>query len=134
MFRSGVFNYVDVLDKAADASWLRNQAIANNIANIDTPYYKRQDVDFESVLEYELRHFQYEPLDVKVKNVNEKLGRLDVGTYTDMENYSYRIDKNNVDVDQEASQMAKNQLKYQGLMNSMSSEFSRTKTVITGNS
>ena len=128
MFTSGVFDYADVLNKAADASWLRHQAIANNIANIDTPYYKRQDVDFESVLEYELRHFQYEPLDVKVKNVH--LNRLDVGTYTDMENYSYRIDKNNVDVDQEASQLAKNQIKYQGLVNSMTQEFSRTKTAI----
>ncbi len=132
MFTSGVFNYVNVIDKAADASWLRQQAIANNFANIDTPYYKRQDGDLESVLEYELRHFQYEPLDVKVKNVNGKLGRLDVGTYTDMENYSYRIDKNNVDVDQEASQLAKNQIRYQALMNSMSSEFSRTKSVIGG--
>ncbi|MBR5336911.1 MAG: flagellar basal body rod protein FlgB [Lachnospiraceae bacterium] len=128
MFTSGVFDYADVLNKAADASWLRHQAIANNIANIDTPYYKRQDVDFESVLEYELRHFQYEPLDVKVKNVH--LNRLDVSTYTDMENYSYRIDKNNVDVDQEASQLAKNQIKYQGLVNSMTQEFSRTKTAI----
>ena len=53
-----------------------------------------------------------------------------MSTYTDMENYSYRIDKNNVDVDQEASQLAKNQIKYQGLVNSMTQEFSRTKTAI----
>ena len=94
MFKSGVFDYADVINKAADASWLRHQAIANNIANIDTPGYKRVDVDFESVLEYELRHFQYEPLDVKVKNVHM------------------------------------NQIKYQGLINSMDSEFSRTRTAI----
>ena len=128
MLKSGVFDYADVINKAADASWLRHQAIANNIANIDTPGYKRVDVDFESVLEYELRHFQYEPLDVKVKNVH--LNRLDVGTYVDAPDYSYRIDKNNVDIDQEASQLAKNQIKYQGLINSMSSEFSRTRTAI----
>ena len=47
MILSGAYNYVNVLDKAADASWLRNEAIANNIANVDTPYYKRQDVNFE---------------------------------------------------------------------------------------
>ena len=29
MFQSGVFNYVDLLDKAADASWLRHQAISD---------------------------------------------------------------------------------------------------------
>ena len=33
MFDSGAFNYINVLDKAADASWIRNEAIANNIAN-----------------------------------------------------------------------------------------------------
>ncbi|MBE6014512.1 MAG: flagellar basal body rod protein FlgB [Lachnospiraceae bacterium] len=128
MFKSGVFNYADVLNKAADASWLRQSAIANNIANIDTPGYKRKDVDFESVLERELRHFQYEPLDVKVKNV--RLNRLDVPTYTDAENYSYRLDKNNVDVDQENAILAKNQVTYQGLTEAMSGEFTRTSTVI----
>ena len=130
MINSSVFDYINVLDKASDAAWKRNEVIANNIANIDTPGYKRVDVDFESVLEYELRHFQYEPLDVKVKNVH--LNRLDVGTYVDAPDYSYRIDKNNVDVDQEASNLAKNQIKYQGLINSMSSEFSRTRTAIGG--
>ena len=47
MFQSKVFDYVNVLDKAADASWLRNDAIGNNLANVDTPGYKRQDVAFE---------------------------------------------------------------------------------------
>ena len=130
MFKSGVFDYADVINKAADASWLRHQAIANNIANIDTPGYKRVDVDFESVLEYELRHFQYEPLDVKVKNVH--LNRLDVGTYVDAPDYSYRIDKNNVDIDQEASQLAKNQIKYQGVMLGIQSEFTNLQNAMRG--
>ena len=47
MFQSGIFDYVNVLDKAADAAWKRNDAIANNIANATTPGYKRQDVSFE---------------------------------------------------------------------------------------
>ena len=33
MINSDVFNYVNVLDKAADGAWMRNQAIAHNIAN-----------------------------------------------------------------------------------------------------
>ena len=57
MITTNAFNYINVLDKAADASWLRENAITNNIANIDTPGYKRQDVDFESVLEKELGVF-----------------------------------------------------------------------------
>ena len=45
MVQTNVFDYVRILDKAADASWLRNQAISNNIANVDTPGYKRQDLN-----------------------------------------------------------------------------------------
>ena len=50
MISTGAFNYINVLDKAADASWTRNTIIANNIANNDTPGYKRKDVQFESYL------------------------------------------------------------------------------------
>ena len=37
MINSSIYNYVNVLDKAADASWIRNEVISNNIANVDTP-------------------------------------------------------------------------------------------------
>ena len=47
MINTNVFDYVNVLNKAADAAWTRNDVLANNIANMDTPAYKRQDVDFE---------------------------------------------------------------------------------------
>ena len=50
MINSNVFDYINVLNKAADASALRHKAISNNIANVDTPGYKRQDVNFGSVL------------------------------------------------------------------------------------
>ena len=50
MITTNAFDYINVLDKAADASWLRETAIMNNLANTDTPGYKRQEVDFESVL------------------------------------------------------------------------------------
>ena len=36
MYNSGIYSYINVLDKAADASWLRNELISNNIANQDT--------------------------------------------------------------------------------------------------
>ena len=59
MFSSNVFNYINVLDKAADASWLRTQTLAHNLSNVDTPYYKRKDVDFQSVLKQELGNMKY---------------------------------------------------------------------------
>lgn len=51
MITTNAFDYINIMDKAADASWKRESAISNNIANADTPGYKRQDVDFESAAE-----------------------------------------------------------------------------------
>ena len=121
MIGTNAFDYINVLEKAADASWLRNEAIANNIANVDTPLYKRQDVDFESVLARELGNNVLVDTDTKVANV--KLRRLKVGTYTDASDFSYRLDGNNVDIENENVYLAQNQLKYQGLMRSISQEF-----------
>ena len=62
MITTNAFDYINIMDKAADASWKRESAISNNIANADTPGYKRQDVDFESALKRELGSSKYIPL------------------------------------------------------------------------
>ncbi len=125
---TNAFDYINVLDKAADASWLRNDAISNNIANADTPGYKRQDVDFETQLAKALRSSRYTSMDAKVANV--KMNRLNPVTYTDYAGYSYRIDGNNVDPDTEEVYLAKNQVVYQGLELSINQEFQNLQTVI----
>ncbi len=128
MFQSSVFDYVNVLDKAADASWLRNDAIGNNLANVDTPGYKRQDVAFESVLKRALGSCRFETMDAKVAGLNAD--RLRPTVFTDHGSYSYRLDKNNVDVDTEGVMLAENQLKYQGLMVGINQEFLNLQTVM----
>ena len=128
MINSDSFNYIDVLTKAADASALRNKTIANNIANIDTPHYKRQDVSFAANLQQALKNSKFETLDEKVDSLNMK--RLRGVVFTDTEAYSYRLDGNNVDVDTENVYMAEKQLMYQGLTNSISSEFEHYKAVL----
>lgn len=128
MFQSNVFDYVNVLDKAADACWLRNYAIGNNLANVDTPGYKRQDVAFESVLKQALGQSGFETMDAKVSSL--KTGRLQAEVYTDYAGFSYRLDKNNVDVDTEGVMLAENQLKYQGLMSSIKQEFNNLQIVM----
>lgn len=128
MIQTNVFDYIRVLDKAADASWLRNEAIGNNIANVDTPGYTRQDVAFESVLKQALGMSRYETMDAKVANL--KLERLNGRPYTDYANFSYRIDGNNVDIDNENVMLAENQLKYQGLMTAINQEFMNLQAVM----
>ena len=128
MIQTNAFDYINVLDRAADAAWQRNEAISNNIANVDTPGYKRQDVSFESVLQQALGNNRYESMDDKVANVD--LSRLRGRAYVDYANYSYRLDGNNVDIENENVMLAENQLKYQGLISSINQEFTNLKTVM----
>ena len=127
MITTNAFDYINIMDKAADASWKRESAISNNIANTDTPGYKRQDVDFESALKQELGSPKYIPLDKKVRGLNSDLSGLDVSTYTDSSNYSYRLDRNNVD---EQVELASEQLRYEMLTTSINEEFNRMKLVL----
>lgn len=128
MIGSTAFDYINILDKAADASWKRENLIANNIANADTPTYKRRDLDFESVLQAELGNCTYTSLDAKVRNAN--LNRLNPTVQFDYPWFSYRIDDNNVDIDTENVELASEQIKYQALTTGISEEFSRMRSVL----
>ena len=133
MITTNAFDYINVMDKAADASGLRETVITNNLANVDTPGYKRQDVDFESVLTRELGRSKYVSLDHKIRGLNTDLSGLDVSSYTDSANYSYRLDENNVDMDQEQvenTELASEQLRYEMLTTSINEEFKRMQAVI----
>lgn len=129
MINTNAFDYINVLDKAADASWLRNEVIANNISNATTPGYKRQDVAFESELKKAIgRSSNTSNMDQRIAGI--KTAQLNANIYTDMEGYSYRLDGNNVDIENENVMLAENQLKYQGLITSITQEFSNLQLVM----
>lgn len=130
MITSGVFDYVNVLGKAADGAWKRNEVIANNIANVNTPNYKRKDVSFEKELQTALKASKYKSLDNKVSELSTKLSRVEPRVYVDSAEYAYRLDGNNVDIDTENVELASNQIKYNGIVTSIDNEFSNLKTVI----
>ena len=109
MINSTAFDYVNVLTKAADASWKRESIITNNISNIDTPGYKRKDLNFESVLSEELGRCKHKSLDRKLGELD--LSKLTPNVYTDHSNYSYRLDGNNVDIDTENVELASERIK-----------------------
>ncbi|MGN0513558.1 MAG: flagellar basal body rod protein FlgB [Lachnospiraceae bacterium] len=131
MFGSGAFDYIDVLKKAADASVYRNELLSNNIANVDTPGYKRKDLEFEVHLNraIESAGTQKDTLTKKVHNVD--LDGVKMMTYIDNADLSYRLDGNNVDISSEQTELASNQIVYNGLIDSMTHEFSRIKSVLT---
>lgn len=130
MIQSNAYSYINVLDKALDASNLRETVITNNLANVNTPGYKRREVDFQSLLTQELDKFKWNSLDEKIEDVD--LGHLDAGVHFDMQayGYDYRLDGNNVDVDVENVELASEYLRYQLLSDSVTQEFNRIKTAI----
>lgn len=127
MIGSNAFNYINVLNKAASASWKRNEVITNNLANIDTPGYKRKDVQFQPYLQSAL--LGDGSLDSRVARADRR--SLDATVYTDHSSLKYRLDGNNVDIDTESAMLAENQIRYNALLESMTQEFSRIKAVLT---
>ena len=130
MINTNIYNYINVLDKAADAANTRNEILANNIANVDTPNYKRKDVSFENYLEQAL--IGGDILDERIAEVNTHLSDFGGFTYTDNSSLSYRLDGNNVDIDTENAYLAENQIRYNALVEQIGQEFARYKTVLTG--
>ena len=124
----GIFNSFDINASGLTAQRYRMDVISENIANYDTPGYKRQDVDFEDALKQAIQSADGTNMDTKVANLRK--GSLDVSPYTDHGDYSYRLDQNNVDVDTEQVQLAENQIRYQALMDSINSEFSNLKSAM----
>lgn len=127
---SGIFGYVNVLKSAADASWLREEVLSNNIANVDTPNYKRQDVEFKTYLNSAIEQSGKPKATLTQKINNVDLSNIKTRTYTDNSSLSYRIDGNNVDLSTENVELAAEQINYNALIDSMNNEFSRFKAVL----
>lgn len=127
---TGAFGYVNLLKSAADASWTREEVLTNNIANVDTPNYKRQDVDFTTYLNSALSRTNggSSSLTNRVNNIN--YNDVAIRTYTDNSTLSYRTDGNNVDLSTENVELAAEQINYNALIDSMNNEFSRFKAVL----
>jgi flagellar basal-body rod protein FlgB len=90
------------LERALSGASVRQQAIAQNLANVNTPGYRRQDVDFASAL-----HAAWDEGTHKVESV-------DATVQTD-QSAVMRADGSSVDVDTEASAQAKNGLQYEAI-------------------
>jgi len=114
-----LFDGKKIIHKALDASWKRNEVIAQNIANVDTPGYKRKSVSFE----YELRKAM-DSKDFKKSDVDQ----IEIKIVLENKNLSMRLDGNNVDIDAEMAELAKNTIKYNALV--QMSGFNTLKMVI----
>lgn len=116
-----IFSGVDFVNKAIDATLVRKELISQNISNVDTPNYKRKDIDFETVLRKQLHNNPSGSID---------LNRLNPDIYTDFRNTSYRMDGNNVDIEVERSEETKVELRYNALVTRIASQLNRMQTIL----
>ncbi|QGU95080.1 flagellar basal body rod protein FlgB [Clostridium bovifaecis] len=118
-----------LIKKSLDASVNRGQVIANNIANVNTKGYKRHYVTFEESLEQSKKNLG---LDITNKNHithSEKYGEIDIKRD---ESTGMRMDGNNVDIDNEMTNLAANTLKYNALITELNSRLSLKRYIVNG--
>ena len=111
----GAFGYVNILKSAADASWTREEVLTNNIANVDTPGYKRQDVEFRTYLRSALEQAGGPKATLTQKVNQADMSLVTTRTYTENTGLSYRLDGNNVDLSTENAELAAEQINYNAL-------------------
>ena len=127
----GLFNSnFHTIKAAMDVSMLRQEIHAHNIANAETPGYKRKYVVFEEllqkVMEKKVKLARTDPRHMgEIQEPVRPVVRTDYST-------SYRNDGNNVDIDYEMVEMTKNGLRYQVLSRLMSMNIDRYNAVIRG--
>lgn len=121
-----------MLEGGLDASSLRQKALADNIANVDTPGFKRSDVDFDSVLQAALKNKDTGDITLKRTSSRHFPGTGMVsGNFVIQDNSTtFRNDGNNVDIDLEMTRLAENTLQYNALSSALTSQLGMLRQVI----
>ena len=109
------------LDLALGAAGKRQEVLANNLANVNTPGYKRLDVQFDGVLA--------KAVDAARAGDATSLDSMRPGVSTD-ESVAVRADGNSVDVDQEMAYVAENNIRYNALVQLTQKKLETLKYVI----
>jgi flagellar basal-body rod protein FlgB len=127
---------LDIVHRTMDVSLVRRNVIANNIANSDTPNFKRTVVNFESQLGRALasekvhapkaamnheKHIPfYRPIDYRTVEPRKVLDYLSTS----------KNNGNNVDVEEEMMNALHNQLNYNLMVDALSSQFRQINLVL----
>jgi flagellar basal-body rod protein FlgB len=109
LFGPQLNNFQNALGRATQ----RHALLSENLANVNTPGYKRKDIDFNITLQEE----------------TDKLGSSNDGT-PEVDRASIRIDGNSVDLEKEVMSLSETELRYQALTDMTATYFSNLRSVI----
>ncbi len=120
MLVDNIFSKVNILEKGMQGTVLRNEVIQNNIANADTPGFKRSDVQFESFLKDAIDE----------ASVTGVLNLDKVKPMIVEQGFNYRLDENNVDIETEMVNLYQNSARYDMLVSSVNNHYKRINAVL----
>ena len=106
---------VDVAQKALQGLWASQRAIANNIANVDTPGYQVERFEFDRYMSDALSAPGARPTSAYLGNMSRT---------------SFRTDGNSVDIDSEMVLMTETSLKYQAVLTQLERKMALLSSVI----
>jgi flagellar basal-body rod protein FlgB len=119
----------DILQRSMSVSIIRQEVIADNIANADTPHFKRSEVAFESELNRALSSYDPNPFPAAVTN-SRHIPFYRPRDYREVKPIVYldyattqRNDGNNVDIEKEMVDARLNALRYQAMAQRISGNF-----------
>lgn len=123
-------NGVMLSEKVLDYLWSRQNVTMNNIANVDTPGFKSQQVSFEDELMKRVGTAKATSRGLGTREaVAEAIGNTKANLVTTWDE-STRLDENNVDMDQEQIELVRTVYEYQQMASSISSELTRLRTAV----
>jgi flagellar basal-body rod protein FlgB len=108
--------HLNHLQRSLSLTTQRHAMLTNNLANVNTPGYKRRDLDFNLILDEKTGRAKFEDMMRQGRNQGDSL--------------SLRQDGNNVDLEREVMNLAETELRFQALTDMTASYFAGLKNVI----
>ena len=127
----------DLMSKALDYRAARQDLIAGNIANEDTPFYRPRDISFEQTLQQEAKKVFNEPQVPRLELAQTNGAHFRSAREAESEQaqlyyrdgHLARNDGNSVDLDVETTEMTKNSMMFQGITAALKKEAAIFKAV-----
>lgn len=120
-------NSITMMDKSMDYLWKRQEIITDNIANVDTPGYKKKRLEFEETFRSKLKAAAALGKRDEVKQAIQTTGYQVIE-----EPHITRADGNGVNADVEYTDLTRTTLHYQYLSRAVSDDITRYRSVIKG--
>lgn len=120
-----IYTRINFLRKGLEGLAKRNELIAGNIANIETPGYKAKDINFEEVLARHIHTDTQGNTEIRELAQNSNLFSI-----YDRQGLPENIDGNNVDIDKEMVALTENKMKYDLVTEALKQELKMLDLVI----